>query len=250
MALPMDDEGLDPDALAARARRGRDELPLHDPDLPEPERPHALDRASPARRRARGGARSSRAGGRPVRARPVRGRVAAVALRPGGRHARHLRLLLLEDRRAGPARRLVRRSCGACRPDRSARGVHLHLAAVPDAGDGARADRPRRVRAEPRADPRPAEGTPRRDARVRSSASSAVAATWSKPEGGYFLWVDLPASGGAALSAPRPPASPSSRARTSSPTARGEQSARLAFSYASPSEIDSGVSTLASLLRV
>ena len=28
-------------------------LPLHDPDLSEPERPHALDRAPPARRRAR-----------------------------------------------------------------------------------------------------------------------------------------------------------------------------------------------------
>ena len=34
------------------------------------------------------------------------------------------------------------------------------------------------------------------------------------------------------------------------PNGAGRQSARLAFSYASPSEIDSGVSTLASLLRV
>ena len=33
------------------------------------------------------------------------------------------------------------------------------------------------------------------------------------------------------------------------PNGGGEQSARLAFSYASPSEIDSGVSTLAALLR-
>ena len=34
------------------------------------------------------------------------------------------------------------------------------------------------------------------------------------------------------------------------PNGGGEQSARLAFSYESPSEIDSGVSTLAALLRV
>ena len=56
--------------------------------------------------------------------------------------------------------------------------------------------------------------------------------------------------GRAARSAPRRQASPSSRARTSSRTAAASASARLAFSYASPSEIDSGVSTLASLLRV
>ena len=42
-----------PGRARARARRGRDELPLHDPDLPEPERPHPLDRAAPPRRRAR-----------------------------------------------------------------------------------------------------------------------------------------------------------------------------------------------------
>ena len=42
------------------------------------------------RRRARRRARRPRPRGRPVRARPLRGRGAAVALRPGGRHARHL----------------------------------------------------------------------------------------------------------------------------------------------------------------
>ena len=45
----------------------------------------------------------------PVRARPLRGRGAAVAARARGRRARHVRVLVLEDRRAGRAGRLVRR---------------------------------------------------------------------------------------------------------------------------------------------
>ena len=102
-------------------------------------------------------------------------------------------------------------------------------------------------------------------------------ATWSEPAGGYFLWVDLPSDAEALLSRaeaagvtfvkgsdffPATVAAGSAsagadadRARTpeaaaSRPGGAGERSARLAFSYASPSEIDSGVSVLASLLRV
>jgi DNA-binding transcriptional MocR family regulator len=74
-------------------------------------------------------------------------------------------------------------------------------------------------------------------------------ASWSRPEGGYFLWVDLPVDAGELLA----------RAESAGVTfvkgadfypggAGGGRSARLAFSYASPSEIDEGVSLLASLL--
>jgi DNA-binding transcriptional MocR family regulator len=74
-------------------------------------------------------------------------------------------------------------------------------------------------------------------------------ATWSRPEGGYFLWVDLPVDAGELLT----------RAESAGVTfvkgadfypggAGGGRSARLAFSYASPSEIDEGVSLLATLL--
>ena len=59
----------------ARRRRAAG-VPLHDPDLPEPERADALDRAAAAARRARGRAEPARARGRPVRARPLRGRAA------------------------------------------------------------------------------------------------------------------------------------------------------------------------------
>ena len=74
---------------------------------------------------------------------------------------------------------------------------------------------------------------------------------WSRPEGGYFVWVELPSG---------PPSSELlAEAEEVGVTfvkgadffsdGSGSRSARLAFSYASPSEIGEGVSTLASLLR-
>ena len=99
-------------------------------------------------------------------------------------------------------------------------------------------------------------------------------ASWSEPEGGYFLWVDLPVDAMVLLA--RAEAAgvtfvkgsdfyPAESGREASPSgvfarsasasadadlpARGN-AARLAFSYASPSEIGDGVSTLASLIRV
>ncbi len=76
-------------------------------------------------------------------------------------------------------------------------------------------------------------------------------ATWSAPAGGYFLWVDLPADAADLLV--RAEAAGVSFVKgadffPASAGANGERSARLAFSYASPSEIDEGVSLLASLL--
>ena len=70
--LPMDDDGLDPGCDRA-ARR----VPLHDPDLPEPERADALARAPPSDRRARPRREAARRRGRPVLARPLRGRAPA-----------------------------------------------------------------------------------------------------------------------------------------------------------------------------
>ena len=96
-------------------------------------------------------------------------------------------------------------------------------------------------------------------------------ASWSEPEGGYFLWVDLPVDAGELLTraeaagvtfvkgadfypASGREAAPSGvLARSESASADSDlaqkNSARLAFSYASPSEIGEGVSILASLLR-
>lgn len=73
--------------------------------------------------------------------------------------------------------------------------------------------------------------------------------TWSEPEGGYFLWVDLPVDAEQLLA--RAEASGVTFVKGSDffPAEGGERSARLAFSYASPSEIEEGVSILAAILR-
>jgi 2-aminoadipate transaminase len=74
---------------------------------------------------------------------------------------------------------------------------------------------------------------------------------WSRPEGGYFLWLDFPdgVDAGELLT----------RAETAGVTfvkgadfyasgSGGQSSARLAFSFVSPAEIDEGVARLAALL--
>ena len=91
----------------------------------------------------------------------------------------------------------------------------------------------------------------RRDA-MRDALERELAgvATWSEPEGGYFLWVDLPADSAKLLTRAEEAGVTFVKGSDFFPGgSAGERSARLAFSYASPSEIDSGVSTLASLLR-
>jgi 2-aminoadipate transaminase len=74
-------------------------------------------------------------------------------------------------------------------------------------------------------------------------------ASWSEPEGGYFLWADLPADAANLLERAEPEGVTFVKGSDFFPDGSGGRSARLAFSYASPSEIGSGISTLASLLR-
>jgi DNA-binding transcriptional MocR family regulator len=115
----------------------------------------------------------------------------------------------------------------------------------------------------------------RRDAMLSALARElAGAATWSEPDGGYFLWVDLPVDAGELLAHAEAagvtfvkgsdffPVLASARSASAEADADrakipegaasrpGARSARLAFSYASSSEIEAGVSTLASLVRV
>lgn len=90
----------------------------------------------------------------------------------------------------------------------------------------------------------------RRDAMLAALAESlAGEATWSEPEGGYFLWVDLPVGAAGLLERAEAEGVTFVRGSDFFPDGSGDRAARLAFSYASPSEISAGVSTLASLLR-
>jgi DNA-binding transcriptional MocR family regulator len=91
----------------------------------------------------------------------------------------------------------------------------------------------------------------RRDAMLAAlQRELAGEATWSEPAGGYFLWLDLSADAGELLAPAEAAGVTFVKGSDFFWDGRGANAARLAFSYASPSEIDEGVSTLASLIRV
>src|SRR5438105_7936770 len=76
-------------------------------------------------------------------------------------------------------------------------------------------------------------------------------AAWSRPEGGYFVWLDLPRGVSAAELLPHAADAGVTFVPGTDFYPRGEGgagSARLAFSFVSPDEIDEGVSRLAELL--
>jgi 2-aminoadipate transaminase len=90
----------------------------------------------------------------------------------------------------------------------------------------------------------------RRDAMLETLDSELGGrATWSRPEGGYFLWLDLPVDATDLLA--RAEAQGVTYVKGADfflPGQGGERSARLAFSYASPDEIREGVRRLAALV--
>ena len=77
-------------------------------------------------------------------------------------------------------------------------------------------------------------------------------ADWSRPDGGYFVWLNLPGEASVADLLPRAAAAGVTFVAGTDfyPRARGgASSARLAFSFVSLDEIDEGVRRLAELLR-
>jgi DNA-binding transcriptional MocR family regulator len=73
-------------------------------------------------------------------------------------------------------------------------------------------------------------------------------ATWSEPDGGYFTWLDLEVDAAELLARAEEAGVTFVKGADFYPDGRGATSARLAFSYASPSEIDEGVELLGSLV--
>ncbi len=76
-------------------------------------------------------------------------------------------------------------------------------------------------------------------------------AAWSHPDGGYFLWVDLPAGVGVDALFDRAAQAGLQFVKGTDFFAdgRGEESLRLAFSFPSVAEIDEGVRRLGALVR-
>ena len=203
VSLPMDGEGLDLDALATELAQGRRRLvPLHDPDVPEPERAHAAARAPAPSDRARRRARARHPRGRSLRPRPLRGRGAAASARA-------------RRRRAGARSR--RRSRRPSRP-----GLRVGWFVVPEALRASFDDRavstyisppllPQAIVHELHARGGFEPNLERITGLLRARQTAMLGALerempdgvyWSHPEGGYFLWIDLPTRDGRRRSAP------------------------------------------------
>ena len=89
----------------------------------------------------------------------------------------------------------------------------------------------------------------RRDAMLGALERELPEATWSRPEGGYFLWLDLPVDAGELLERATTTGVTFVRGADFFPAARGgERSARLAYSFVSPDEIETGIARLAELV--
>lgn len=111
----------------------------------------------------------------------------------------------------------------------------------------------RRERFEPNLERVRSELRARRDAMLAALAAHAPEdAAWSTPEGGYFVWLDLPGVDIADLARR---AEESGVAIVTGPgffprgSGRGTSSARLAFSYETPERVTEGVERLLGLLR-
>jgi 2-aminoadipate transaminase len=78
-------------------------------------------------------------------------------------------------------------------------------------------------------------------------------ASWSRPQGGYFIWLDLPTGTSASELAARAAESGVAIVRGEDffppGSGRGSSSVRLAFSYETPERIAEGISVLGRLLR-
>jgi 2-aminoadipate transaminase len=93
----------------------------------------------------------------------------------------------------------------------------------------------------------------RRDAMLESFEEELPdGAAWSRPQGGYFVWLDLPPGTDAAALLARAEEQGVTFVKGSDffpPGQGGAGSARLAYSFVSPTDIRAGVTRLAGLLR-
>ncbi len=90
----------------------------------------------------------------------------------------------------------------------------------------------------------------RRDAMLEAlERNMPEGATWSRPEGGYFIWLDLPDESGDLLARAEAAGVTFVKGTDFFAGGGGTRSLRLAFSFVSPDEIAEGISRLAALVH-
>ena len=87
----------------------------------------------------------------------------------------------------------------------------------------------------------------RRDAMLEALERELPAARWSRPEGGYFVWLELPGDVDAGALLERADAAGVTFV-SGTDFGGASNTARLAFSFVSPGEISEGVRRLAALV--
>jgi DNA-binding transcriptional MocR family regulator len=87
----------------------------------------------------------------------------------------------------------------------------------------------------------------RRDAMLDALEHELTSARWSRPEGGYFVWLELPESVDASKLLERATSAGVTFVKGTD-FGGAQNTARLAFSYVSPDEIREGVRRLAALV--
>ena len=247
----MDDEGLDPDALEAELRRVRRAalVPVHDPDLPEPDGPDALDRAAPADRRAPGRARPPGARGRPY------GLVRFEGVAPPSLHELEGGELVTYtssfSKTVAPGCAPGTSCCRSTTPGVRGAAVSTYIS-PPFLAQATIAELIAAGASSPTSSTC-ARSSGRRDAMLQALAASFPGtASWSRPAGGYFVWLELGDGVDSSALAERAEAAGVLLVRGDDffPPARasGGSSARLAFSFEPPERIAAGIELLAALL--
>ena len=246
--VPLDEDGLAVDELERSLAGAGAEAPVHDPRLPEPGRRVAVHRAAPRAGRARPQPRPARDRGRRLPRAVLRRGAAAEPLEPCARRRRPggdvLQDVLPGVRlgwAAGPADIVAKLVWAKQNTDQCAGAMGQRLLE----------EYARRGHLDRQIEQARSLYKGRRDALLAAlDRHVGERATWTRPQGGFFAWLELAegadavAVAGQALEAgvavvPGPPFFPAGGAK---------RHVRLSYSRVTEDEIEAGIERLASLL--